>query len=313
MISATPDHDHHDADDEHRRGGGHDDAAERDDARDHEDDAERHDPSPLGAQRPDAVAQAVRRGWAVGGAVVMAVLLLCGTGGRRIHPANGTVAACMGHFEIPPMQAEMNETKKEPAPPRPRNCGESRPATTAGEPRPAATAQEPRPPRPCCWCARPSPATWPRRSKSSWWCAITRSTPSPARWCSPAASSRTPTAIRGCARAAAAPTRSRDGELKFRIAGVREAFEECGILLARKRGQRAVIAAADLKAHRGELARQARQGRGQHRRPGRSRGSRARHRPHDALRPLDHADLRAPALRHLVLPGRGAGGPDRAA
>ena len=36
-------------------------------------------------------------------------------------------------------------------------------------------------------------------------------------------------------------------ELKFRIAGVREAFEECGILLARKRGERAVIAAADLK------------------------------------------------------------------
>jgi len=39
-----------------------------------------------------------------------------------------------------------------------------------------------------------------------------------------------------------------DEELKFRIAGVREAFEECGVLLARKRGQRAVIAAADLKA-----------------------------------------------------------------
>ncbi|CAN5244465.1 NUDIX hydrolase [soil metagenome] len=37
------------------------------------------------------------------------------------------------------------------------------------------------------------------------------------------------------------------GELKFRIAGVREAFEECGILLARKRDQRNLIAAADLK------------------------------------------------------------------
>ena len=37
-----------------------------------------------------------------------------------------------------------------------------------------------------------------------------------------------------------------DGELKFRIAGVREAFEECGVLLARKRGQRSLIAAADL-------------------------------------------------------------------
>jgi 8-oxo-dGTP pyrophosphatase MutT (NUDIX family) len=39
-----------------------------------------------------------------------------------------------------------------------------------------------------------------------------------------------------------------DGELKFRIAGVREAFEECGILLARQHGQRALIAAADLLA-----------------------------------------------------------------
>jgi 8-oxo-dGTP pyrophosphatase MutT (NUDIX family) len=37
-------------------------------------------------------------------------------------------------------------------------------------------------------------------------------------------------------------------ELKFRVAGVREAFEECGVLLARKPGQRSVIAAADLKA-----------------------------------------------------------------
>lgn len=36
-------------------------------------------------------------------------------------------------------------------------------------------------------------------------------------------------------------------ELKFRVAGVREAFEECGVLLARKRGQRALIAAAELK------------------------------------------------------------------
>ena len=37
-------------------------------------------------------------------------------------------------------------------------------------------------------------------------------------------------------------------ELKFRVAGIREAFEECGVLLARKPGQRAVIAAADLKS-----------------------------------------------------------------
>ena len=37
-----------------------------------------------------------------------------------------------------------------------------------------------------------------------------------------------------------------DSELKFRIAGVREAFEECGILLARKRGDADLIAAAEL-------------------------------------------------------------------
>src|SRR5258708_7612175 len=36
-------------------------------------------------------------------------------------------------------------------------------------------------------------------------------------------------------------------ELKFRIAGVREAFEESRLLLARKRGQRALVAAAELK------------------------------------------------------------------
>jgi len=38
-----------------------------------------------------------------------------------------------------------------------------------------------------------------------------------------------------------------DAELKFRVAGVREAFEECGVLLARKRGHKALIGAADLK------------------------------------------------------------------
>src|SRR5260221_14386957 len=36
-------------------------------------------------------------------------------------------------------------------------------------------------------------------------------------------------------------------ELKFRVAGVREAFEECGVLLARQRGQRAVVAAGEPK------------------------------------------------------------------
>lgn len=43
------------------------------------------------------------------------------------------------------------------------------------------------------------------------------------------------------------PATLSDSELAFRIAGVREAFEECGVLLARKRGQKALIGAADLK------------------------------------------------------------------
>jgi len=38
-----------------------------------------------------------------------------------------------------------------------------------------------------------------------------------------------------------------DGELAFRVAGIREAFEECGILLAMKRGASALIGAAELK------------------------------------------------------------------
>jgi 8-oxo-dGTP pyrophosphatase MutT (NUDIX family) len=41
--------------------------------------------------------------------------------------------------------------------------------------------------------------------------------------------------------------RMADEELKFRVAGVREAFEECGVLLARKRGQRVPVAAVELE------------------------------------------------------------------
>jgi 8-oxo-dGTP pyrophosphatase MutT (NUDIX family) len=48
------------------------------------------------------------------------------------------------------------------------------------------------------------------------------------------------------ARSTGAATLS-DDELKFRIAGIREAFEECGILLAHKRGHKDLIGAADLK------------------------------------------------------------------
>ena len=280
-------HDHHDADDQHRRGGGGDDAAQRNDAGDHEDDAQRHDPSPFGAERPDAVAQAVRapgRSWSPSWRPPS----LRNWTGCRIHAGQWHCRGSMGHSGVPGMQAEMTRTEE--------RTGAAAPAR-----------------RPCCWCARPSPATWPRRSKSSWWCATTRSTPSPARWCSPAASSRTPTAIPGCGRAAAAPTRSRDERAEVprrrRARGLRGMRHPAGAQARPARRDRRRRPQGD----RGEVARQARQGRGQHRRPGRGRGSRARHRPHGALRPLDHADLRAPALRHLVLPGRGAGGPDRAA
>jgi len=38
-----------------------------------------------------------------------------------------------------------------------------------------------------------------------------------------------------------------DAELKIRVAGVREAFEECGILLARRRDQKALVAAGELE------------------------------------------------------------------
>jgi 8-oxo-dGTP pyrophosphatase MutT (NUDIX family) len=47
------------------------------------------------------------------------------------------------------------------------------------------------------------------------------------------------------ARSTGAPGLS-DDELKFRVAGIREAFEECGILLAHKRGQKELIGAAEL-------------------------------------------------------------------
>ena len=255
--------------------GRHDHAAQRDHAGDQRDDAERRRSIPIWrAARRMPSARLCGPGIVSGR---HGRPPLCGTAPPECHaPAAGTAAISVCD------NAGMNDTPKKEPPP-----------AAAGDDRPAAAPVQARRRR-------------PRRSKSSWWCATTRSTPSPARWSSPAASSRTPTAIRGCARAAAAPTRCSDDELKFRVAGVREAFEECGVLLARKRGQRALIARGRPQGHRGALARQARQGRGEHRRSGRSRGSRDRHRPDDAVRALDHADLRAQALRHLVLPGRGA-------
>src|SRR5262249_32499608 len=55
-------HDHHDADDQHGPGGRPHDAPQRNHARDHRDDAKRHDPSPFDLQPPQPFAQVGRTG-----------------------------------------------------------------------------------------------------------------------------------------------------------------------------------------------------------------------------------------------------------
>ena len=100
---------------------------------------------------------------------------------------------------------------------------------------------------PSCCCARPSRATPARPSKSSWWCAITQIDAFSGALVFPGGKLEEADGDpRLRARCGGADKISAD-ELKFRVAGVREAFEECGILLARKRGQRSLIGAADLK------------------------------------------------------------------
>ena len=104
-----------------------------------------------------------------------------------------------------------------------------------------------------------------------------------------------------------------DAELAFRVAGIREAFEECGILLAMKRGATALIGAAELKPiedrWRDRLAKD-----------DASIVDMVEAEDlvlavdrHDALRALDHAGHGAQALRHLVLRRRRAGRPGGAA
>ena len=133
---------------QHRRDGGHHDAAQRDHAGDHEDDAQRHDPSPLGAQGP----QTLRPGCAGRRAVAWSPSWRspspCGMAGPQNTPGRWHCRCEYGTIWLPRMQAEMNE---------PRRTGRRR-----------------APPPPSCCCARPSPATRPRRSKSSWWCATTQ-------------------------------------------------------------------------------------------------------------------------------------------
>ena len=154
---------------------------------------------------------------------------------------------------IPRMQALMTETKKEPAGARP--APKPRPATTAAEPRPATTAAEPRPAttvllvRPSKPGDMASPLEVFMVVRHHQIDAFSGALVFPGGKLEDADGDPRLRARCGGAQARSdGANRIGDGELKFRIAGVREAFEECGILLARKRGQRAVIAAADLLA-----------------------------------------------------------------
>ncbi|HEY2610652.1 MAG TPA: NUDIX hydrolase [Reyranella sp.] len=124
----------------------------------------------------------------------------------------------------------MNEPKKEPAPPRP--------ATTAAEPRPATTVLLVRPSTPGDMASPLEVFMVVRHQQID---AFSGALVFPGGKLEDADGDRR---LRGRCGGA---DKIGDAELKFRIAGVREAFEECGILLARKQGQRNVIAAADLK------------------------------------------------------------------
>ena len=85
-----------------------------------------------------------------------------------------------------------------------------------------------------------------------------RSTSIPARWCFPAAAStratRRSSRRLSCIRAARGSTRP---TLSFRIAAIRETFEESGILLARPKGSKALVdarRASEIEAaHRADL------------------------------------------------------------
>jgi 8-oxo-dGTP pyrophosphatase MutT (NUDIX family) len=128
------------------------------------------------------------------------------------------------------MQAEMTQ-KKEPAPPRP--------ATTAAEPRPATTVLLLRPSKPGDMASPLEVFMVVRHHQID---AFSGALVFPGGKLEDADGD-----ARLRARCGGADKIGNE-ELKFRIAGVREAFEECGVLLARKRGQRAVISAADLLA-----------------------------------------------------------------
>jgi len=149
------------------------------------------------------------------------MLLQSGMDSVRIHPRNGTVAGCVGSFSVTGLQEKMTEPKKEaPAP---------RPATTVLLLRPS----------------QPGDAASPlevfmvvRHHQIDSFSGALVFPGGKLEEADGAPSLR--------ARCGGAD-KIDDAELKFRVAGVREAFEECGVLLARKRGQKALIGAADLK------------------------------------------------------------------
>ena len=82
----------------------------------------------------------------------------------------------------------------------------------------------------------------------------------------------------------------------FKVAAIREAFEECGVLLARAEGEDGFVAGRPRGRARPRRALRRSHGEGK----ARAGARRAR-----AVRPLDHARLRAEALRHPFLPGAG--------
>ena len=140
----------------------------------------------------------------------------------RIHPPNGTVAACVGHSTVTQMQEEMTQPKTEGAAPRP--------ATTVLLLRPSQPGDA------------ASPLEVFRVVRHHQIDSFSGALVCPGGKLEEADGDKALRARCGGA------DKIDDAELKFRVAGVREAFEECGVLLARKRGQRALIAAADLKA-----------------------------------------------------------------
>ena len=99
--------------------------------------------------------------------------------------------------------------------------------------------------------------------------------------------------------------------LSFRIAAIRETFEESGILLARPKGSKALVdakRAGEIEAaHRADLCDSKisiSEGADRQRHGAGARCTRA-------LCALDHAGRHAKTVRHLVLPRRGAAGAGR--